>query len=86
MVASMILSALQGMILSVLKPAAKRLYVNDWVFVAPGILLSLEVGQAAVFLGVHIDDPQLYLAIVAQLGCACVCARAARVITRPISD
>ena len=77
-VASMILSALQGMVLSVIKPAAKRIYVEDWVFCAPGILLSLEVGQAAVFLGVHIYDPQLYMAMVGQLGCACVCPRAAR--------
>ena len=32
----------------VLTPGAKRRYAHDWMFVLPGILLSLEAGQAAV--------------------------------------
>ena len=48
---------------------------HDWVFVAPGVLLALETGQVAVFLGLAMNDPQLYLALIFQLGCAFVFAR-----------
>ena len=65
--ASMALSMLQGAILFVLTPGAKRRYAHDWMFVLPGILLSLEAGQAAVFLGLPLDSAQLYLALFFQL-------------------
>ena len=72
MICSLILSFLQAMVLTIIKPAAKRLYgEGDWLFVAPSILLMLECGQATLFLPLGLSDPQLYLLIVTQLGCKC---------------
>ena len=72
MVASLILNMLQGMVLTIIKPAAKRLYgEGDWLFAAPSVLLMLECGQATLFLSLGLNNPQLYLLICTQLGCKC---------------
>ena len=67
LVRAMVISMFSGMILSVLTPACKRLYERDWLFVAPGILLALEVGQVALFLQMRLNDPQLYMTVFFQI-------------------
>ena len=64
---TVIISMFSGMILSVLTPAAVRAYEKDWLFVAPGLLLALEMGQASLFLQMRLTDPQLYMTVFFQL-------------------
>ena len=62
------LSAFSVVVLAVLAPVLKRAYGKDWVFAAPGALVALEAGQAAVFLTTPANDPQTWAALLFQLG------------------
>ena len=79
LVKTAVLAILQAMLISAMIPAAKKVYGHDWIFVCPGTLLALEISQAAVFLGLALNDPQLYLVLFFQFGCAFVFARRGRV-------
>ena len=65
---SITLSGFSVLCLTLLAPVLKRAFGREWVFAAPGVLLALEAGQAAVFLTTSPSDPQTWAALLFQLG------------------
>ena len=67
LVKAIVLQIFTVMLLTVLRPSAKRAYGANWIFVTPGVLFSLEAGQSALFLQYPPSDPGFVAALLFQL-------------------
>ena len=68
LVTTIVLTIFAIMTMSVVKPCSKRAFGANWIFVAPGVLVALEAGQAAIFLQARLSDTGFYVTLLFQLG------------------
>ena len=65
---AMLLTGFEAMILVIVKPVAKKRFGENWIFVAPLVLLAGEAGQGALLLKLPLTSLDFFATLILQLG------------------